>query len=246
MSHLLIDNSNTRTKFALCTETGKMDLRILPTAQISQSSVQRLLHGWQFEKVYLCSVVPWASVIIQQACSGRDLVVLDAGTSDAVDFSHYPGADTLGADRVANVLAAIQLQQYPLVAVDVGTATTFDVVTMGTDGPCFRGGVIAPGITAIVQGLSGSTAQLPIVENWQSAPIIGSNTQESIGSAIRVGYPAMLDAILDSIEHELGQPVHVILTGGDAAALAPLLHRSCRMAPMLTLQGLAFVAGIQI
>ena len=223
-----------------------MDLRILPTAQISQSSVQRFLHDWQFEKVYLCSVVPWASVIIQQACSGRELVVLDAGTSDAVDFSHYPGADTLGADRVANVLAAIQLQQYPLVAVDVGTATTFDVVTMGADGPCFRGGVIAPGITAMVQGMNNSTAQLPLVENWQSAAPIGHNTQEAIGAAIRIGYPAMVDAILDSIEQELGQPVHVILTGGDAAALAPLLRRSCRMAPMLTLQGLAFVAGIQI
>lgn len=223
-----------------------IDFQVLATAEITPSSVQRILQEWEFDKVCLCSVVPWASVIIRRACSGKEIIVLDAGISDSVDFSQYPGIDTLGADRIANVLAAAQRQHFPLVAVDIGTATTFDVVTRGKNAPCFRGGVIAPGIVAMIRGMNDSTAQLPMVDNWQSAAVIGRSTQEAIGSAIRIGYPAMIDAILDSIEHELGQPVHVFLTGGDATSLAPLLRHSCQTVPMLTLQGLAFVAGIQI
>ncbi len=246
MNHLLVDNSNTRTKFALCEEGRMIDFRILATAELTSSSVQSLLHDWEFEKVCLCSVVPWASVIIRQACGEKEIIVLDAATSDSVDFSQYPGVDTLGADRIANVLAAAQRQHFPLVAVDIGTATTFDVVTQGTNAPCFRGGVIAPGIATMIRGMNDSTAQLPIVDNWQSAAVIGLSTQEAIGSAIRIGYPAMIDAILDSIEHELGQSAHIFLTGGDASSLAPLLRHSCQTVPMLTLQGLAFVAGIQI
>lgn len=246
MSYLLVDNSNTRTKFALCEEHGQVDMRVIPTVEISSSALQLLLQDWQFEKVCLCSVVPGASAVIRQVCKGKEIIVLDARTSDAVNFSQYPGIDTLGADRVANVLAAVRLLDLPVVAVDAGTATTFDVVTMGADGPCFRGGVIAPGIAAMARCLNLSTALLPVVEGWQSAPTIGRDTAESMGSAIRLGYPAMVDAILDSIEQEVGQPVHVVLTGGDAGALAPLLRRSCHMAPLLTLQGLAFVAGIQI
>lgn len=243
---MLVDNSNTRTKFALCEGGGRIDMRVIPTAEISSSALHLLLQDWQFEKVCLSSVVPWASAVIQQVCKGKEMVVLDARTSDAVDFTQYPGIDTLGADRVANVLAAVHLQDLPVVAVDAGTATTFDVVTKGAERPCFRGGVIAPGIAAMARCLHLSTAQLPVVENWQSAQTIGRDTAESMGSAIRLGYPAMVDAILDSIEQEVEQPIHVVLTGGDAAALAPLMRRSCHMAPLLTLQGLAFVAGIQV
>ena len=244
MSYLLIDNSNTRTKFALHVPGPEIELRVMPTADISVPSVQKVLEGWSFESVCLCSVVPWAVAPLREACGGAEVQMLDSSVSDAVDFSDYAGLATLGADRVANVLAAVRRAELPLVAVDAGTATTFDVVVSKQGKPRFAGGVIAPGINAMAGCLHYHTAQLPIVRDWQSVPVIGGDTAAAMGSALRIGYPAMVDAILDSIELELGQSIHVIMTGGDAAALLPLLRRPCQEVPLLTLEGIALAAGI--
>ena len=243
---LLIDNSNTRTKFMLCGAGGETELRVLPTAEISEESLLALLDGWSFQRVVLCSVVPWAAAVITSVMKEAELIrVQTAGVSE-VDFTAYPGCATLGADRVANVLAAVRYASLPLVAIDTGTATTFDVVVQGPAGPMFAGGIIAPGLSAVAGCLPRCTAQLPFVNLNIRGPVIGRNTEEAMSSAVCVGYPGMIDSLLDAIETELGERVHVIITGGDAQMLVPAMRHKGILVPSLTLEGIACAAHISL
>lgn len=243
---LLIDNSNTRTKFMLCGGGVEPELRVLPTAEISAESLHALLSDWAFRRVVLCSVVPWAAEEISSFMKGVELIHVRPENVNEVDFSGYPGCSTLGADRVANVLAAVSYAPLPLVAVDMGTATTLDVVVQGVAGSKFVGGMIAPGLSAVAGCLPRCTALLPSVNLNIGGPVIGRNTEEAMASAVCVGYPGMMDSLLDAIEAELGERVHVIITGGDAARLAPAMRHKCTHVPSLTLEGIARVAHISL
>lgn len=243
MKCLLVDNSNTRTKFALCTEGGEPEIRMMRTADITPESLCDITRGWHYDKVCICSVVPWAAQLIEQFCAGAPVIKPGPETLGMINFKNYPGMATLGADRMVNAAAAVHEVGLPLVAVDMGTATTFDVVVEREGSPCFVGGVIAPGLCSMMDGLHGCTAQLPVVKTWQSAPVVGRNTQEAMGAAMRVGYPAMVDAILDAIEEEIGAEIHVVLTGGDAEAVSAGMRRECKISPLLTFRGIALALG---
>ena len=230
----------------LCCGGGEPELRVLSTAEISAESLRSILADWSFLRVVLCSVVPWAAEVISSFMKGLELVQVNAENVKDVDFSGYPGCATLGADRVANVLAAVCYAPLPLVAVDMGTATTLDVVVQGAEGPKFAGGMIAPGLSAVAGCLSRCTAQLSSVNLNIESPVIGRNTEEAMASAVCVGYPGMMDSLLDAIQSELGERVHVIVTGGDAARLAPAMRHKCTLVPSLTLEGIARVAHISL
>jgi type III pantothenate kinase len=77
-------------------------------------------------------------------------------------------------------------------------------------------------------------------------PVIGRNTKEAMSSAVCVGYPGMLDSLLDAIEVELGEKAHVVITGGDAQTLAPAMRHKCIHVPALTLVGTACAAHINL
>lgn len=240
---LLVDNSNTRTKFALVHAGLEPEIRMLPTVDLSEETILRLLDDWFFERVCLCSVVPHAAGILESALRNYSLARVTPEAALTVDFSSYPGVETLGADRVANVLAAVQCVPLPLVAVDLGTAATLDVVVQGEPRPVFKGGMIAPGYAAVSSCLHTATAQLPPVSAPECPQIIGRNTQEAMYSAVRLGYPAMIESLLDAIEIELSERINVVLTGGDATMVASSMKRKCRIEPRLTLQGIAIAAG---
>ena len=161
-----------------------------------------------------------------------------------LDFSAYPGVSTLGADRVANALAAVAHAPLPLVAVDMGTATTFEVVVQGSSVPCFAGGIIAPGFKSCAACLPANTALLPAVDASAPARFIGRSTREAMSAGVVAGYAGMLDALLDGIENELGESVSAVLTGGDAALFAPLMRHRGKCVASLTLQGLARWSGL--
>lgn len=241
---LLIDNSNTRTKFALGTAAGVGEVRILPTAALTVGGIRDVLGDWAYHRACACSVVPACRDTIAAALDGIPLHWVEAVSEPAVDFLSYPGAATLGADRVANALAAVALVPLPLVAVDLGTATTFEVLVQGEGRPRFAGGIIAPGYQSFAACLPSHTAQLPSVV-WQAGgPYVGRNTQEAMSAGVVAGYAGMLDSLLAGIEREIGEPAHVLFTGGDAAAFAPLLRHAVTVVPGLTLQGLARAAGL--
>ncbi len=238
---LLVDNSNTRTKFMLA--RGRELLpgqRMLPTAELSSRAVRALLQGWDYGRAALCSVVPAArSSII--AGLGMEPLLLGADSPMNI-LLDYPLPATLGADRLANAMAAAERCPLPCVAIDLGTASTFDVLVEGEGRPRFIGGVIAPGLAAMGQYLGRNTALLPALEAREPQNAIGRSTAEALHAGAWHGYRGLVREILRSIAAELGRQPCVIATGGDAALLASALPEICAVDPFLTFRGIALAA----
>lgn len=146
---------------------------------------------------------------------------------------------TVGADRIANTLAAARLYERDTVVVDLGTATTYDCIT--GDG-VFLGGVIAPGLQAGQEWLGGRTAMLPRVELRRPERVIGRRTETCLESGIFYSAVDAVDGIVDRIRHEWERPsALVVATGGYAGVLAEHSRTVERVEPHLTLIGLELV-----
>lgn len=144
---------------------------------------------------------------------------------------------TLGADRIANTLAAAELYGRDTIAVDLGTATTFDCITATGD---FIGGVISPGIQTGAETLVRRTAKLPRVELERPQTVIGKRTETALQSGVFFSAVDAIDGMVRRIRDEWARPdVWVVATGG----LAPLIGGQCttvnHIEPFLTLHGLA-------
>lgn len=144
---------------------------------------------------------------------------------------------TVGADRIVNTLAARALYGRDTIAVDLGTATTFDLIT--ADG-VFMGGVIAPGVSAGLEWLARRTAKLPRVELRPPELTIGRRTETCIQSGIFYSAVDAIDGIVRRVRAEWGRPGPlVVATGGYAAIVAPFCATVEHVEPFLTLHGLA-------
>ena len=119
-----------------------------------------------------------------------------------------------GADRLVNTVGAIIAHGGPLIVVDSGTATNFDIV--GADG-AFEGGIIAPGANLSMQALHTAAARLPRVAIQRPARTIGKDTVGAMQSGIFWGYVALIDGLIARIKGEYGRPMKVIGTGGVAS-----------------------------
>lgn len=242
---LLIDNSNSRTKFRLCNNGIIGDeLRILPTAQINGERIKDSLSDWCFSSVCISSVVPETAAVFR-SCFSCPVRFVTAHDNLPVDFSCYEGRATLGADRIANAVGALDWGHLPVVAVDLGSAVTFDVVVRGEHGkPRFMGGMIAPGLPVFYDYLSSRTALLPRLEHRCSSDGVyfGQNTEQAMRCGMEAGGKGMLRGILSHIEAGLGVRPFVIATGGDAVWAANLLPEINLVDPLLTFRGLANVA----
>jgi type III pantothenate kinase len=147
--------------------------------------------------------------------------------------------EEVGADRLLNALAAHRRYQGPLVVIDFGTATTFDVVDR--DG-AYVGGAIAPGINLSIQALHQAAARLPRIGIGRPQSVIGRGTVSAMQSGIFWGYVGLVEGLVSRIEQEFGTSLKVVATGG----LAPLFAEGCpiitRIDPELTLEGLRLLA----
>ena len=145
----------------------------------------------------------------------------------------------VGADRLLNTLAAHQMHGGPLIVIDFGTATTFDVV--GPDG-AYEGGVIAPGINLSLEALHQAAARLPRIGIGRPQSVIGRSTVPAMQSGLYWGYVGMVEGLVARIRAEYGADLPVIATGG----LAPLFAEGTTMIrttePGLTLDGLRLLA----
>ena len=242
MPVLLVDNSNTRTKFALAAEGCLLrggEYRFLPTRGIDVGSISSLLEGWKFARVCISSVVPGAQAVFEAAFAGLPLCHVNAAMCGSL-FEGYAGADTLGADRVVNVLAAVEHGRFPVVAVDMGTAVTFDVVG---GGPRFLGGIIAPGLRMMAEALHAQTSLLPCVDAVSFPPrCIGGNTVEAVQAGVRLAFAGMLCHAMRSLASELGAAPFFIATGGDARLATQWVPGFDLLDESLTLRGIALAA----
>jgi type III pantothenate kinase len=148
---------------------------------------------------------------------------------------------SVGADRIVNALAAVELYRADTIVVDFGTATTFDCVT--ADGR-FLGGVIMPGLRTAADQLTRRTAKLPATELRAPARVIGRRTEECIQAGVLYGTVDAVDGIVRRIRAEWpgGRRPGVVATGGLASIVAPLSSTIELTDPDLTLRGLRLAA----
>ncbi len=142
---------------------------------------------------------------------------------------------SVGIDRIANAVAATELYRLPAIVVDLGTATTFDVILAG---PRYLGGAIAPGLMTSAEELFRRAARLAKVEIRRPERAVGHTTEESIQSGVFFGAVAQIDGLVRRIAHELRIRPLVIATGGLANAVAAESETIEKVDAALTLQGL--------
>jgi type III pantothenate kinase len=199
------------------------------------------LQSGDIDRVVLASVVPQVTEMIVQIGSGdfgREPLVLGPGVNTGIRISTDNPAE-VGADLVANAVAAYELFKGSCIVIDFGTALTFTAVA---EGGVLEGVAIAPGLKYAVRALSQNTAQLPTVQLSQPPAAIGRNTIHSIQSGIIFGYVGMVEALVDRIKAELPGQVRVVATGGQAHVISPHTDRIDVAEPWLHLEGLRLIS----
>jgi len=188
----------------------------------------------------LASVVPPQTPIYVEAVKrllGRAPLEVTSDTASGLTIE-YRDPSAVGADRIANAVAAIEKYGAPVIIVDFGTATTFDVVLKGGR---YRGGVIAPGILTGAEQLVRRAARLGAFELKAPKRVVGRSTEESLQSGVLYGAAGQVDAIVKRIAAEERIRPRVIATGGLAKAIAPHAKTIERADADLTLHGLRLI-----
>ena len=242
MTYLLIDNSNTRTKFVLSTPEALLkERRMIPTREVSEERLDDALKGLHYDAAVVCSVVPRvADVLRNWLTRPSHFLSCDSRLGVGID---YPSPRQIGADRLANAAGAVAYYGYPCIVVDFGTAVTFDVI-----GPerTYLGGAIAPGLASMGDYLARNTALLPAIEPHEPKHAIGTSTVEAMHSGAVYGYRGMVKEILAKLEEEVGRRPTVVATGGDAALIARGVPRIDHVDPDITLNGLRIAAVLNL
>ena len=149
-----------------------------------------------------------------------------------------PDPHAVGKDRIVDAAYAAANFPLPVITVDLGTATTFNVVD---ENRVFRGGVICPGLSTGLRALGERCAQLPQVHLSSPKNAIGTNTESCMLSGSVLGTAVLLDGIAARIEEELGRPATLVVTGGLAKYVTPLCRHPLTYDPELLLKGLALL-----
>lgn len=165
-----------------------------------------------------------------------DPIVIEPGVKTGMPIL-YDNPREVGADRIANGLAAFDLFGGPTIVVDFGTGTNFDIISKGGE---FMGGAIAPGIEISMDALFGRAAALRAVELIEPRNVIGKNTVESLQSGILYGFTSLIDGMVMRFKAELGEAT-VVSTGGLSHVVSPLSKTIQHSEPFLTLHGLRLV-----
>ncbi|MBA2706627.1 MAG: type III pantothenate kinase [Gemmatimonadaceae bacterium] len=185
----------------------------------------------------ICSVVPPVTQALASACHdlfGAPPAMVDARAALPIRLE-VDEPFTVGADRVANTLAASTLKARDTIVVDLGTATTYDCIT--ADG-AFIGGIIQPGVGTSAETLFKRTSQLAATELVPPQRVIGTRTDECIRSGVLFGAVDSIDGLVGRIKLEWGVPEPlVIATGGLAETLRPYCGSFDEVDPFLTLRG---------
>jgi type III pantothenate kinase len=191
----------------------------------------------QVRHILIASVVPPLETTLRQLCERyfhlAPLFVepgIETGMPLLVD---HPAE--LGADRLADAIAAYERYGGPCIVVNFGTATKFEVISARGE---YLGGAIAPGLGISADALFSRAARLTRVEIKRPTKVIGANTLAHLQSGLYFGYVGLVDGILDRIFTELGQQPRVIATGGLASMIAADSRYIATIDEMLTLDGL--------
>ncbi len=245
---ICLDVGNTNIKYALFEgDTLKLSFRVATEhkktsdeygGQLISILLNNGIDAKEIKGGIISSVVPQLDYTLEHMMSVylkiKPLTLapgLKTGLSLKVD-----NAKEVGADRVVNNVAAIKKYGFPLIVIDFGTATTFNVIDAKGE---FIGGVIAPGIKGSLESLVSGTAKLPRVEIERPATVIGKNTVTNMQSGIFFGFAGLVEYIVKKIKREMRiEDVKVIATGGFSETVAKEISCIDVVDKLLTLEGL--------
>ena len=172
----------------------------------------------------LCSVVPPLDFMMEKALTrllGKHPMVVGPGVKTGLNIRLTVQSE-MGADIVADAVAALEKFQPPIITIDMGTATVIGVIS---EWRTYEGGLLLPGVNVSLEAMNRRTAQLPAISLQYPKSLIGKTTEECMRSGIVYGTAGMLDGIIDRIREEFsGQTVSVVATGGSA----PVIVKYCR------------------
>jgi type III pantothenate kinase len=190
--------------------------------------------------VCISSVVPPLQGMLEDVCHRyfkTEPIIVEPGIKTGLSIL-VDNPREVGADRIVNSVAGIELYGGPLILVDFGTATTFDVVTAKAE---HIGGVIVPGITISAEALFQRAAKLHRVELIAPKNVIGRDTSSAIRSGLIYGYAELVDGMVRRIKREMEGTPRVIATGGNAEVIAEQSKEIEEVCPLLTLVGLRII-----
>ena len=190
--------------------------------------------------VIVSSVVPdWNGVLAATAerTFARPALFVAPGVKTGLPIL-YENPHEVGADRIVNAVAAVARYGAPVIVLDFGTATTFDVVGPKAE---YLGGVIAPGLGISAEALFQRAARLTRVDVRKPAHVIGRTTEESVQSGLFHGYVALVEGVVKRLRAELGVEAPVVATGGLAPVFRGELSMLTAVDPDLTLEGLRLI-----
>ncbi|MFD2301658.1 type III pantothenate kinase [Roseibacillus ishigakijimensis] len=233
-----MDNSNTRTKFALADGSTLLPWRaMVPTADLSPASILAALPTETLHQVTICSVVPAKGRLLAETLRQQGLPCHQVSSQSQLPIAiDYPHPRQIGADRLANAAAVAPLTR-PAIVIDFGTAVTFDVISQQDEGT-YLGGVIAPGLGALRNDLHQRTALLPRVDLSEPPSAIGKSTEHAMQVGAVIGYRGLIREILQALKAELAEEAEIHATGGDAALIAAKMPEISQVNEQLTLEGI--------
>ncbi|MBU0550195.1 type III pantothenate kinase [Myxococcota bacterium] len=247
---LAIDLGNTQTVVGLFNEGQLVDrwrIATNPKRTMDEIGLQlRMLFsiygsGTDITEAILSSVVPTLTdtwVRMSRRYFGVRCRVVGPGLKTGMPIL-YDNPHEVGADRIVNAVAAYQRYHCGLIVVDLGTATTLDVVTPKGE---YLGGAICPGVRISNDALFDNAARLPRVEFAKPRSAIGRNTVHSVQAGMYYGYVSLIDGLVTRMRAELSFPCKVIATGGLASSIADDSETIEEVDELLTLEGLWLLA----
>lgn len=168
---------------------------------------------------------------------GKQPMVVGPGLKTGLNI-HMDVPSQVGSDRIVIAVAALAEYKAPLILMDLGTATTIEVVEPENS---YLGGVIIPGVKISLDALTSRAAQLPGISLDKPKTVIGKNTIDCMRSGMIYGTAAMIDGLIDRMEEELGHPSTLVATGGMAQFITPLCKHDIILEKDLLLKGLNII-----
>lgn len=208
-------------------------IQVMALAGLAPSDIDAAIIG---------SVVPEATFNLARLCqryfASEPLIVGRPDCAVGIGVDLDMPEEEVGADRLANAVAAQDRYRLPLIVIDFGTATTFDMVDrLGN----YSGGVIAPGINLSLRALDMAAAQLPRIGIRRPTTVVGRSTVPAMQSGVFWGYIGLVEGLVQRIRVERGEAMEVIATGGLAPVLAEATDVIDHVDPDLTLWGLRLI-----
>lgn len=248
---LAVDVGNTQTVIGLYEGTALRYMWRIATDKTDTSDELRIkisgfltgdgLRASDIKGLSLASVVPrltssWQGV--SKRMFGKEALVVNARSAEVLFKTDYRNPDEIGADRVADAVAAVSLYGAPVVVVDFGTATNIEVVDK--DG-IFVGGIIAPGLETSASALFSHASRLGAIELVDPHTAIGGNTNEAVQAGIVYGEADRVDGLVRRVFAQLGYEAPVIATGGLASSVKEASSMISEVNDELTLEGLRLI-----